>query len=242
MRVVAIIQARMGSSRLPGKVLRKVMEKPLLYYQLIRVSRSTKLDDLVVATSTLPKDDRIVNFCTSHNINYYRGSEQDVLTRYVEAARESGADVIVRLTADCPLMDPRLIDHLVESFISKQDVDYVSNVISRTYPRGLDIEVFSKSALTKVNEWATTASHREHVTNYFLEHPDKFRLKNVSNQKDISFHRWTVDTIDDFQLIEHILTELYPNDRYFSVDDVLKILEDHPEWYHINSGVKQKGW
>ncbi|WP_058307195.1 cytidylyltransferase domain-containing protein [Gracilibacillus massiliensis] len=240
MKVVAIIQARMGSSRLPGKVLRKVMGKPLLYYQLMRVSRASKLDDLVVATSTLSKDNRIVNFCTSHNINYYRGSEQDVLTRYVEAARKSGADVIVRLTADCPLMDPILIDQLVECFLSEQDVDYLSNVITRTYPRGLDIEVFSNSALMKVNQLATTASHREHVTSYFLAHSEKFLLRNVSNQHDISCHRWTVDTIEDFQLIEHILTELYPNNRYFSVDDVLEILEHHPEWYQLNRGVKQK--
>ncbi|GAE92678.1 spore coat polysaccharide biosynthesis protein spsF [Gracilibacillus boraciitolerans JCM 21714] len=242
MKVVAIIQARMGSSRLPGKVLREVMDKPLLYYQLARVRKSNYLDEIIVATTTLANDDCIVDLCMSQNIKVYRGSEQDVLTRYVEATKEANADIIVRLTADCPLLDPVLIDQLIEVFKREQDVDYVSNVINRTYPRGLDIEVFSQEALIKVNQWATSTSYREHVTNYLLEHPEKFRLRNVSNPTDISFHRWTVDTIEDFQLIQHILIALYSGDPYFSFNDVLRLLDDHPEWYQINVDVKQKDW
>lgn len=241
MKIAAIIQARMGSARLPGKVLRRVLNKPLLEYQLERIYNASLLDDVIVATTNKTIDNDIVAFCKKHDITVYRGSESDVLKRYVEAANRVQADGIVRLTADCPLLDPELIDHMIETFKNLQPIDYVSNVIERTFPRGLDIEVFTMEALERVDQLATADHHREHVTRYFLDHPGQFHIQNVVNDKDISNYRWTVDTIEDFYLIEKIITSLYPGNSHFQMDDVVSLLEENPEWEKINATIEQKG-
>ncbi|MGN8645696.1 cytidylyltransferase domain-containing protein [Gracilibacillus sp. HCP3S3_G5_1] len=242
MKIVAIIQARMGSTRLPGKVLRKVLEKPLLQYQMDRIRHSSYLDEIVVATTNERKDDAIVDFCQQEKIHYVRGSEKDVLGRYVKAAKEAQADVIVRLTGDCPLIDVQTIDQVIGEFVSNQNADYVSNVMERSYPRGYDIEVFSRQTLEHLDRIASRNSDREHVTTYIRDYPHQFHIVNVRHHTNYSTYRLTVDTIEDFQLIEQIIRSLAPKNPYFTLDDVIRLLEEHPDWVNMNANIEQKGW
>jgi spore coat polysaccharide biosynthesis protein SpsF len=240
-KVAAIIQARMGSTRLPGKVLKKVLGKTLLDYQIERVKRAKTIDEIIIATTTKESDDPIAQICQKLSIPYYRGSEEDVLSRYYEAATKFNVDVVVRLTSDCPIIDPNIIDNVVEHYLENKDrYDYVSNTLTRTYPRGLDTEVMSYEVLKRVHEEAKELVYREHVTAYIYHHPDQFRLCNVSNEKNESKHRWTVDTEEDFELIEKIISKLYPENTYFNMDDVLKLIDENPTWIDINSHIEQK--
>jgi len=240
-KVAAIIQARMGSTRLPGKVLKKVLGKTLLEYQIERVKRAKTIDEIIIATTTKESDDPIVQLCQQLSIPYYRGSEEDVLSRYYEAATKFNVDVVVRLTSDCPIIDPNVIDKVVEHYLENKDrYDYVSNTLTRTYPRGLDTEVMSYEVLKRAHEEAKELVYREHVTAYIYHHPDQFRLCNVSNEKDESKHRWTVDTEEDFLLIKNILETLYPINPLFTLEDVIQILRDKPKWIEINAHVQQK--
>jgi spore coat polysaccharide biosynthesis protein SpsF len=226
LKVVAIIQARMGSSRLPGKVLKKVLNKTLLDYQLERVKRANLIDEIVIATTLNQIDDDIVQFSESMSIPYYRGSEQDVLSRYYQAAVLFDADVIVRLTADCPLIDPQIIDRTIGEYLSDQTLDYASNTIERTYPRGMDTEVFSFALLEKLNKEATSALNREHVTSYISEHPSLFRIRQVKDSKNVSRLRLTVDTPKDFLIISQIIEILYKRCLCFSYEDILNLLNE----------------
>ncbi|WP_117017289.1 cytidylyltransferase domain-containing protein [Aeribacillus pallidus] len=241
MKVAAIIQARMGSTRLPGKILKKVLDKTLLEYQIERVKRAKSIDEIIIATTTKESDDQIVQLCQQLSILYYRGSEEDVLSRYFEAATQYNADVIVRLTSDCPIIDPNVIDKVVTHYLENKDrYDYVSNTLTRTYPRGLDTEVMSYEVLKRAHEEAKELMYREHVTAYIYHHPDQFRLCNVSNEKDESKHRCTVDTEEDFHLIKNILEMLYPTKPLFTFEDVIQILRSKPEWVQINAHIEQK--
>ncbi|MDQ0161934.1 cytidylyltransferase domain-containing protein [Aeribacillus alveayuensis] len=241
MKVAAIIQARMGSTRLQGKILKKVLDKTLLEYQIERVKRAKSIDEIIIATTTKESDDQIVQLCQQLSIPYYRGSEEDVLSRYFEAATQFNADVIVRLTSDCPIIDPNVIDKVVTHYLENKDrYDYVSNTLTRTYPRGLDTEVMSYKVLKRAHEEAKETAYREHVTAYIYHHPDQFRLCNVSNEMDESRHRWTVDTEEDFLLIQNILETLYPINPLFTLEDVIRILRDKPEWAEINAHIEQK--
>jgi spore coat polysaccharide biosynthesis protein SpsF len=241
MKVAAIIQARTGSTRLPGKVLKKVLGKTLLEYQIERVKRAKTIDEIIIATTAKESDDPIVQLCQQLSIPYYRGSEENVLSRYYEAATEFNVDVIVRLTSDCPIIDPDVIDQVVGYYLENQDqYDYVSNTLTRTYPRGLDTEVFPYEVLKRVHEEAKELTYREHVTAYIYYHPDQFRLCNVPNEKDESRHRWTVDTVEDFFLVKNILEKLYPTNSLFTLEDVIQVLQDKPEWIKINAHIEQK--
>ncbi|BBU41193.1 spore coat protein [Aeribacillus pallidus] len=241
MKVAAIIQARMGSTRLPGKILKKVLDKTLLEYQIERVKRAKSIDEIIIATTTKESDDQIVQLCQQLSIPYYRGSEEDVLSRYYEAATEFGVDVIVRLTSDCPIIDPIVIDKVVKHYLENKDqYDYVSNTLARTYPRGMDTEVIPYEILKRAHEEAKEITFREHVTAYIYHHPNLFRLCNISNEKDESKHRWTVDTKEDLELIEKIISKLYPENTNFNMDDVLKLIDRNPAWFDINSHVEQK--
>lgn len=241
MKVAAIIQARMGSTRLPGKVLKKVLGKTLLEYQIERVKRAKTIDEIIVATTTKKSDDQIVQLCQQLSIPYYRGSEEDVLSRYYEAATKFNVDVIVRLTSDCPIIDPNVIDKVVELFLENMDrYDYVSNTLTRTYPRGMDTEVMSYKVLKRAHEEAKELVYREHVTAYIYHHTDQFRLCNVSNEKDESKHRWTIDTKEDFLLIKNIVETLYPINPLFTFRDVIQLLYEKPEWVKINAHIEQK--
>ncbi|MGG0662690.1 glycosyltransferase family protein [Viridibacillus arvi] len=239
MTVTAIIQARMGSTRLPGKILKEVNGKPLLAYQLERIAHSECIDKIVIATTVDQKDDVIVKFCKNNDVEYYRGSENDVLSRYYEAAEQHGGDMIVRLTSDCPIIDPVILDQTIQSFIDN-DYDYVSNTIERTYPRGLDTEVFSREALEKAYKEATLSRDKEHVTAYMYSNPKNFKLGYIKNGQDYSEYRWTVDTIEDFELIELVLKNLYKENSMFYMNDIIELLKQNPEWVKINAHIEQK--
>lgn len=240
-RVVIVLQARMGATRLPGKPLKTVLERPLLSYQLERLRRVKLADEIVVATTTEQQDDPIVSLCAANNISYFRGSEHDVLNRYYQAAKAFKADEVVRITGDCPLIDPELVDRVIhEHLTNTPQKDYTSNSLERTYPRGLDTEIFSFKALEKAHLEAALPEEREHVTLYFYTHPERFSLGSVKHTIDLSHHRWTVDTVEDFELISKILSALYPKNPRFLMQDVLKLLEGHPDWMKINAHIQQK--
>lgn len=242
MSVVIIIQARMGSTRLPGKIMKQVLGKTLLEYQLERLSRVTLADQIVVATTSNDNDTPIVKLCTELGVAYYRGSEDDVLARYYEAATQYNAQVVVRITSDCPLIDPLVVDQVIGYYLEHQNNwDYVSNTFPQlTYPRGLDTEVFSYRALQEAYHEAVDASEREHVTIFIKRRPERYRIFNYTYQRDESMNRWTVDTPEDFELIRRIVTELYPKRPQFTLEDCLQLIESNPDWKLINAQIAQK--
>lgn len=239
MKIVAIIQARMTSTRLPGKVLKEVMNKTLLEYQLERVSRSKYIDEIVVATTINQTDEPIVELCKKFGVSVYRGSEYDVLSRYYEAAIQSNAEVIVRITSDCPLIDPEIVDQVIKLYIDNQ-VDYASNTLERTYPIGMDTEVFSFEALKQANEQATLERDREHVTAYMYVEQQIFQKKGLTYNKDLSNHRWTVDTNEDFELVSKLLEHLYSEKPQFTMGDIIELIDRNILWSEINMHIEQK--
>lgn len=241
MKVVAIIQARMGSTRLPGKVMKEILGKPVILWDLDRISISKLIDEIVVAIPYGKENDVIADTIKKYNdkIVTTRGSEDDVLDRYYQAAVKADADVVVRITSDCPLIDPVVINQVIEQFLDN-DCDYCSNSLIRSYPRGLDTEVFSFKALEEAWNEATKDSEREHVTPYIIENPDKFKLLNVANSSDLSHLRWTLDTKEDFEFINAIYERIFPKKQLFLMDDVLKLMDKEPELIDINRYIEQK--
>jgi len=240
-RVVIILQARMGASRLPGKPLKKVLGRSLLSYQLERLRRVYSASEIVVATTMESQDDAIISLCEAEKVAYFRGSSFDVLDRYYQAAKLFNADYIVRVTGDCPIIDPEIIDQVINEYLQQLPTyDYVSNSVRPTYPRGLDTEIFSFPLLEYAHKDGKLPQEREHVTVYFYTHPEIFSIGNVASEKDISQHRWTVDTQEDFELISKILTTIYPYNPNFNTNDVLALLDENPEWVKINAHIKQK--
>jgi len=241
MRIVIISQARMTSTRLPGKVLKEVLGKPLLEYHIERLQRVRLADELVIATTVNDTDQPIVDLCERLGVKFFRGSEEDVLSRYYYTAIEHKADAVVRVTSDCPLIDPKEIDKVIKAYKDNHPrFDYVANTLTRTYPRGMDTEVFSMKALKEAFEKATEVPQREHVTPFIHRQPDRYKLLNVEYKDDFSFHRWTVDTIEDFALIKILIEELYPKKSHFSLEDCLEFLERNPEWIKLNAHIEQK--
>jgi len=241
MKVAAIIQARMGSTRLPGKVMKEILGKPVILWDLDRVYLSKLIDEIVVAIPYGKENDVIVDTITKYNdkIITTRGSEVDVLDRYYRAAVQTNADVVVRITSDCPLIDPVVIDQVIKQFLDN-DCDYCSNSLARTYPRGLDTEVFSFKALEDAWDEAKRDYEREHVTPYIIENPDKFKLLNLANDTDLSYLRWTLDTKEDFEFINAVYKRIYPKKTLFSMEDVLELLDKEPELIDINRHNEQK--
>lgn len=239
LKVAAIVQARLGSTRLPGKIFKELSGKPMLWHVVNRLSHSKLIDEIIVATTILPEDDRVQEFCEMNNILFYRGSPEDVLSRYYETAKKFEIDIIIRITSDCPVIDPFVVDTLAEFFLEEK-VDYVSNNIIRTFPRGLDSEIFSFYSLAKAYNEASQQYEREHVTSYIYNHPDLFTFKNFSNKTDYSFHRWTVDTQEDFLLIENIYNALYNEKKLFLFKDILELFEKNPDLIRINQNIQQK--
>jgi len=237
---VAIIQARLGSTRLPGKIFKTLAGKPMLWHVVDRLSHSKIIDKIIVATTTLPEDDPVEQFCLSNKISIYRGSSNDVLSRYYETAKIYNAGIVIRVTSDCPVIDPNIIDAMLAQFIYDNSIDCMSNCIQRTFPRGLDTEIFTFSALKKTYTEAKLNYEHEHVTPYIYNNPDKFIIKNYANETDLSSYRWTVDTFEDFRLIEEIYKNLYQKDKIFLFKDILQLIEKRPDLSRINQDIKQK--
>jgi spore coat polysaccharide biosynthesis protein SpsF len=242
MKIVAIIQARMGSSRLPGKILRRLLDDTVLGHVVKRARAAGKIDQVVVATTLSSMDEVVVREAERLGVTATRGSEVDVLDRFYRAARQVQADVIVRITSDCPLLDPALVDDMVGKFMSLKaggaSVDYLSNTVIRTYPRGLDAEVFTFDALEKAHTQAASTAEREHVTPYLYRHSEVFRIEQYTGQQDLSHHRWTLDTIEDWQLLSAIFDHFGRPD--FSTAEVCDFLNEHPAIACLNVGVEQK--
>ena len=240
MRVTAIIQARMGSTRLPGKVLMDLGGETVLSRVVSRVRRASLVQEVVVATTESASDDAVVAESGRLNASVFRGSERDVLDRYFAAAKHFRSDAVVRITSDCPLIDPSLIDDLINKFLEER-ADFACNVWPRTYPRGLDAEVFTTAALSRVWQMADQPHQREHVTPLFYERKDAdlFRFVSVRGEADFSRHRWTLDTREDLQLIRSIYAALN-NRSDFSWREALELVESSPELYAQNSQVVQK--
>jgi spore coat polysaccharide biosynthesis protein SpsF len=238
MKVAAIIQARMGSTRLPGKVLMDLGGETTLSRVVRRLLRAASLQEVAVATTGADKDKAIVEACRRMGVACVTGSEQDVLDRYLQAAEKLGTQVIVRITSDCPLIDPELVDQVVESLIERH-ADFCCNVLPRTYPRGLDAEAFTKEALEKTWEVSDQPHQREHVTPLFYERPDLFRLATVRGQQEWSQYRWTLDTPEDLLLIRAIYSN-FENRDDFTWREVVTLMQDSPELAAINAHVVQK--
>lgn len=236
MKIVAIIQARMASTRLPGKVLVEVSGQPLLQHMIERVKRAKKLDSVVVATSEAEADQAVAWLCEASGTVCYRGRESDVLDRYYRAAVENEADVVVRLTADCPLIDPEVIDQVI-GFFHGGEFDYVSNIIECSYPDGLDTEVFTREALERTWREARLKSEREHVTPYLRNHPELFRQGNMRYHEDLSSLRWTVDTPRDLDFVRTVYSNFSSN--AFGMGEVLDLLKHNPQLGEINQGIER---
>jgi spore coat polysaccharide biosynthesis protein SpsF len=232
--VLAILQARVTSSRLPGKVLKPLLGAPMLLRQIERLQKAQKIDRLLVATSNEPSDDMIEKLCGENGIGCHRGSLNDVLDRFYQAARVFNPEHVVRLTADCPLIDPVLIDDVI-GFYLEGGFDYASNAIEPTFPDGLDVEIFRFSCLKQAWRDAALPSQREHVTPFIHQQPLRFKIGHYKSPSDLSHLRWTVDEPKDFELVTMIYEALYPRNPDFSTQDVLSLLDQRPELANWNT-------
>lgn len=242
--VVAIVQARMGSSRLPGKVLMDIGGVPMLTRVIVRARRAQTLGRVILATTQDKSDDPVAAYCRKHGFPVYRGDPLDVLDRYYQAACLFGARIVVRLTGDCPLIDPGEIDRTVRAF-QDQKVDFAANRLpppwQRTTPIGMDTEVVAFEALERAWHEARQKHHREHVMPYFYEEPGRFKMLLVDHDPDLGRLRLTVDTPEDLTLVRKIYDAFGNSDR-FSLREILDLLERYPGWQAINAGVAHKGY
>lgn len=239
MKVVAIIQARMRSTRLPGKILKDITGQPMLARVVERTRRATTLDEVVVATTELIDDDVVQQLCSERGWPCFRGSESDVLDRYSRAASEFDADAIVRITSDCPLIDPHLIDEHVNRLVARWgEVDFVTNMLKQTYPLGLAVEAMPNDVLMRMRRMSNTDVLKEHVTTLAYVEPSWFQIDHILHSVDLSNLRWTVDTQDDLALVR-LIFQHFGHDR-FSWAQVLPVLEEHPGWCEINRHTPQK--
>jgi spore coat polysaccharide biosynthesis protein SpsF len=235
---VAIIQARMGSTRLPGKVLADLAGMPVLARVVHRARRSRRVDQVVVATSRGPADDAVAGLCSDLAVPCFRGSEEDVLERFRDAAREHRAEAVVRLTADCPLLDPAVVDQVVEGFLAGRP-DYASNTLERSWPRGLDTEVLTRDALETAAREALEPYQRAHVTPFLYQHPERFRLLPVVAPEDWSGLRWTVDTPEDLALVRELYRRLGDRGDFGFAAALAEVRAD-PQLAEWNRAVRQK--
>jgi spore coat polysaccharide biosynthesis protein SpsF (cytidylyltransferase family) len=235
--IAAIVQARMGSTRLPGKTLADVAGQPMLARLVARAQRIPAVEQVIVATTEKPADEAILRFAAGQSLPAYAGSEDDVLDRFYQTARRYGVSVIVRVTPDCPLLDPAVSRLVLDRFLGAGGaLDYASNTQPPTFPDGLDTEVFSFEALERAWREATRTSEREHVTPCIWTQPDKFRLANVTHAPDLSGLRWTVDEPADLEFVRAVYRHLGARAETFGMDDVLDLLRRHPELERINQG------
>ena len=227
-RTLVILQARMSSSRLPGKVMMKINDKPMIYWQVKRILEATKVSDLVVATSVDASDDCLVNFLEDNSVKVHRGSLDNVLSRFLGAASRYHYDALIRLTGDCPLVMPELIDQMVSEFY-KLDVDYLSNTIEPTFPDGLDIEIVRQGILEKLATFNLENIELEHVTYGVHTRPETFNLSNFTSKSNFSAERWTVDYQEDLEFVRAIFKKFSGREVFFSYQEVLDYLSENPE-------------
>ena len=235
--ISAIIQARMGSSRLPGKVLMKLDENhTVLDYVIKQLSFSKLIDKKIIATTDLEQDNVIEQACKNLGLEFFRGSSDDVLDRYYKCAKKFNIDNILRITSDCPLIDPDIVDKVIEKYQSKE-FDYVSNTLIRTFPVGTDVEIFPFKILEKAWQNADLPSEREHVTPYIRNKKFNCKLENLENEKKLGYLRWTLDRIEDFELIKKIVKKI--SKRPILMNDILDLFSDEPELIKINAHISQ---
>lgn len=233
--MVAIVQARLNSTRLPAKVLLDLAGAPVLSRVIERLRRARKIDRIVVATTTADRDDAVVDMCARLDVGCFRGAELDVLNRYYRAAVAEQAEAVVRITSDCPLIDPEIVDEAITLFASApSSLDYVVN---EDYPRGFDVEVISMQALERAWHEDKDPASREHVTPYIVRHPDLFRLAALKCPKKVHQHRVTLDTLEDYYLIFKIVREL--SGKPSGWREIVALLDAHPQWAKLNAHVKQ---
>jgi len=236
--ILAILQARVSSSRLPGKVLEGILGKPMIERQIERVRRARRIERFVLATSTDSRDDSLAELGERIAVDCFRGSLDDVLDRFYQAARVYGAAHVVRLTGDCPLADPELIDKVIDFHVAG-NFDYTSNTLKPSFPDGLDVEVLRFSALAHAWREADLPSEREHVTSFIYKHPERFQLGSYAGPEDLSHLRWTVDERKDLEFVRRVYEALYPGKPDFGIQDVLKLLASHPELTKINCTIER---
>jgi spore coat polysaccharide biosynthesis protein SpsF len=239
-RIAAIVQARTRSSRLPDKVLRQIKGREVILHDLDRIKHIPSLHEIIIATTTSESDDILPSMISTEypEIKIFRGEEEDVLDRYYNAAKQFNIDTIVRITSDCPLIDPRISEMTIKTFI-ESDCDYCSNRLIRTFPIGLDTEVFSFHALESAWKNAKENYQREHVTPYIYEHPLDFKLLNIKNEQNLGTLRWTLDTPEDLEFIKSIYDRLYDNGIFYT-EDILSLLRQEPTLADVNKQVRHK--
>lgn len=245
MSIVVIIQARMGSTRLPGKVMEDISGKPMIWHVIDRIKKSEKIDFIVLATTNKDEDKIIVKLAQKTGVKIFMGDEKDVLNRYYSAAKKYSADIVVRVSGDCPLIDPQIIDKMVSYYLeNKNRFDYIGMGENNPCPHGLDNEVFSFESLEKAWIEAELPSEREHVTPYIWKNKEKFSIGScLTSKKDYSNLRWVVDEKSDLKFVREIYRYLYQEGSFFTTKDILKLLESKHELLKINEGIiKQEGY
>jgi len=242
MKIVATITARMTSNRLPGKVMLPVLERPILHYLVERLNNVPSIDDIVLATTVNKNDDTLIDFATSEGISYFRGSEDDVMLRVVEAADSVDADIVVEITGDCPIVDPQLVEQAILMY-KANDVDYVSNGNIRSYPDGMDAQVFSLDTLKKSLSMTDNLLDHEHVTLHIRNNPQLFTSMNLVAPPELDWPELglTLDEKDDYRLLKLIIEHFYKKTPLFSCLDVVRYLKNRPDLVAINNHVHRKG-
>lgn len=223
--ILAIVQARVSSSRLPGKVLKTILDKPMIIHQMERIQCSKMIDKIVLATSNESSDDVLADICFKYHIDVFRGSLNNVLERFYQCTKKYKADQVVRITGDCPLIDWRIIDDVIRLHLN-DDNDYTSNTLKLSYPDGLDVEVLTKDTLIRIYKQASLFSEKEHVTPYVYNNKDLFKIGCLENKIDLSRYRWTVDEKEDFEVVKYIYESLYKKNIDFSMEDILNLYKE----------------
>jgi spore coat polysaccharide biosynthesis protein SpsF (cytidylyltransferase family) len=238
MNTVVFIQARVGSTRLPGKVLLPLMDKSVLEHTIERAQQTEDVDEVIVLTTFTETDLPIVELCGRKKVRVFCGSEEDVLDRFYRAAVLLDIHHIVRITADCPVIDPAVIRKVIREHLSA-GADYTTNTLTETYPDGQDVEVMTRESLIEAWEHANLASEREHVTPYIRNHPQRFVLHSVENKRDLSAKRWTLDTQEDYRFLQSVFQGLYPDNPFFGMSEIVDFLEKNEELEKINSAFER---
>ncbi len=246
LNIVTVIQSRMASTRLPGKVMMPLAGKPLLYRMYERVAAAELSGEIIIAATEEETDVPIIQLCEENNLNYYRGHSTDLLERHYKAAKKFNADFVVKIPSDCPLIDPNIIDKVINYFIENfPKYDFVSNLHPATYPDGNDVEVMTMKSLEDAKQNAKLPLEREHTTPFFWENPEIFRIGNVTWETGLDFsmtHRFTIDYKEDYEFIKTVYDELYSENNMFKLDDILNLLDDKPEIKRINEKYAGVNW